>query len=93
MATNSEKIEELIRLVTQLVSRVDKIEGDVDWATDWVEKLRTTVEDVRNWQSTAKQDIGELKKAQEEWGRRAWSLVVPIVTAIAGGVVGYLLKR
>jgi hypothetical protein len=44
-----------------------------------------------------KRDCEELRKSKDEWGRRIWSLVVPLVTLVLGSVFGslgtYLLQK
>lgn len=93
MATNSEKIDELYRLLDQLVGRVNTIERDLEHISERVEKLRTADEDLRLRVHTLEREAGDIKKSREEWGRRAWALVGPLVGAVIGGIVTYLVKR
>ena len=93
MPTNSEKIDELARLVTELAGRVATIEKDAEWSSEWVEKLRAASEEMRIRLATLEREIEELKKSREEWGRRGWAIVMALITAFIGGVIGYLLKR
>ena len=93
MATNTEKIDELNRLVAALVGRVDKIESEVEWTSDLVEKLRAALEEQRVWRASVERDVADLKSHRDEWGRRSWTIVMALLTAFIGGVVGYLLKR
>ncbi len=37
--------------------------------------------------------VEELRKGKEEWGRRAWAVVGPVLGALMGVALGYLLKR
>ncbi len=38
MPTNTDRIDELVRLVTQIVGRLDRIEGEVEWTGDLIQK-------------------------------------------------------
>jgi hypothetical protein len=37
--------------------------------------------------------VGDLRRGKEEWGRRLWAILGPILAALLGGVVGYFLHR
>lgn len=38
-------------------------------------------------------DVADLKKWREESRRLGWSIVIPVLSAILGAVLGYILKR
>lgn len=91
--TNSERVEEIGHVVTELTVRVQSIVEALKRLDALTERLREELHahDVRI--AGAEREITELKKDRDEWGRRLWSLLVPVITAVVGGVVGYLLKR
>ncbi len=78
--TDGEKIDELEKLVAALIERVDNLRKDVD-AADAARRI-TLVE----------HQLAELKKNQEKWGQRIWMIVAPLVAAIIGSLLTYLLK-
>lgn len=93
MATNTEKVDDLIRLVARLDALIESVEKRVSRLEQKLDELAAACGRADSRTSILEREVAELKAHRDEWGRRAWSLVVPIITAIVGGVVGYLLKR
>ncbi len=90
---NTERIEKLGEVVNELIRRVDKVEGDANWASEWVEKLRAADEQLRVNQVRQDQAIEEVRKSHERWGGRAWQLASGLGLLLVGAILGYLLKR
>ena len=40
-----------------------------------------------------KRDVEKLEKVKEEWGRRVWAMVGPVLGAVVGWVLGYFSRR
>lgn len=60
---NTERIEKLGEVVNELIRRIDKAEGDADWAREWVEKLRAADAELRLMLHTSNHEIAELKRS------------------------------
>jgi hypothetical protein len=72
-----------------------RVEG-LDGSLRLLERLAGDLKDLVRMVGESGKDIAvlkdrveELKKGRDEWGRRLWLIVV----AVAGGVIGYFLKR
>jgi chromosome segregation ATPase len=89
----SEKVDELTRTVIELAAALKAMRAELERLAVEVERTKEKHEPIGSRIAVLEREVAELKAHRDEWGRRAWSLVVPIVTAIVGGVVGYLLKR
>jgi hypothetical protein len=37
--------------------------------------------------------VDDLKKTKEEWGRRLWAMLGPILGAMIGVLLGYYLRK
>jgi chromosome segregation ATPase len=91
--TNTDRIDDLTKLLHSLVATVDATRQQVDRLEDLLNRQAAAIEEIKVRLALAERDISELKNVRDEWGRRTWALIVPIITAIVGGVVGYLVKR
>jgi FtsZ-binding cell division protein ZapB len=78
-------IDELFRLVTQLVGRVDRIEVELERVAERVEALRATDAEAQRRLALLEREHSEWKKSTEVWGQRAWSLLILFVTAVVRG--------
>jgi hypothetical protein len=100
MATNTQRIDELSRLVHQLTNQHAPLELEVEWSQAEVvaigktcDELRKADEDSRLRIALRERELDILKKSHDLWGNRGWQLVAGILLAVVGGVVGYFLKR
>lgn len=104
MATQAEKIEELTRTVAMLVERVDAIqaelrrdtqrhEGELQRQMDRHDTLARAVEETRTSAAVLRRDVDELHKARDEWGRRLWALLSPLVGVLVGVLLTYLFRH
>jgi hypothetical protein len=79
--TNTEKIEEMSRLVAALTERLDNVRRD----TEGLAELATQV-------ALLRQRVEDLRSGWNTWSQRWWMLVPPLVGALAGAVLGYYLS-
>jgi hypothetical protein len=80
------QIKGLEDLKGQVVAIADlKTEIAVVRSTD-IGFVRKDVEDLKKWQE-------EVKKRGEEWGRKLWLIVPPILAAALTGFINYLLHK
>jgi septal ring factor EnvC (AmiA/AmiB activator) len=100
MATNTERIDELERLVAQLKTQVQLLEQSQKWAEEQIrdltkarDELRAADDQVRNRATVLEQQVETLRSASDLWSTRVWQLGILLLTALTSGLVGYLLKR
>lgn len=102
--TQGEKIDELSRIVHSLVTRLDAVHAELiresgrheinlTRQTDRHEDLARTVETVRVDAALVRRDVDDLRKTRDEWGRRLWALVGPLLGVAVGAVMTHLLRR
>jgi hypothetical protein len=102
--TQGEKIDELSRIVHNLVARIDAIHAelkretdrhvaDLQRHTDRHEAMVRVVEETRVAAAVVRRDVDDLRKTHDEWGRRLWALLSPLLGVAVGSVVTYLLRR
>jgi hypothetical protein len=102
--THGEKIDELPRVVNNLVARIDAIhaelkreterhELELQRQTERHEAITRVVEEVRVAAAVVRRDVDDLRKSQDEWGRRLWALFSPLLGVAIGAIVTYLLRR
>jgi uncharacterized small protein (DUF1192 family) len=91
--TDGEKVDELVATVTTLIERVGHLREELHRLEAIVLPFRQDLEAAKSQLLIHSREIDESKKSRDEWGRRWWSLFVPVVTAIVGGVIGYFLKH
>lgn len=82
--SEGEKIDELEKLVATLTERLNELKEEVRDLD--LPRLSQRVAVLEN-------QVEELKKSKEEWGRRAWAIVGPIVGAIGGALATYLIRK
>lgn len=97
MATNSDRIDDLTRLAARSEALLESVEGRLSRAE---EKLGQKGDE---WAAAAgradtrlavvERDVADLKARRDEWGRRLWALVGPILGVAIGAVATYLLRR
>lgn len=107
MATNTERIDELTQ-VTGILSTEQKLlaqslqqaveanrtlREEMTKLRDEVQKLRDEVQKLQTANGVLRVEVDDLKKSRDTWGQRVWQIVAGVLLAIAGGVVGYYLKR
>lgn len=56
------------------------------------EAARAT-EEIRRTNALLEREVADFKSRRDEWGRRLWSLFVPLVSAAFGAAVMYYLRR
>lgn len=124
--TNEDKIDELTKIVSELVAQFRALDGQL--AGMVAEKgelskevasfgkllavLDQQIKDLRGWKDSfgsfdqlkvelalVRKEIEDLKKWQEEvkkqkdeWGKRIWALVGPLLGATVGWALGYFSK-
>lgn len=49
--------------------------------------------DLKTEVTIVKRDIEKLEKTKEEWGRRFWAILGPVLGAVAGWALGYFSRR
>jgi hypothetical protein len=92
--THGELIRELSNLVHTLNERVDHLRGDLGRVEANHTKTAEAYAGLSTQLALLEQQVGDLRKASEEGGRRWWSLLPALVGALIGGtltVLGQLL--
>lgn len=77
MATNTEKIDELVKLGATLDERINNVRNEM------VDRERIAVIEER---------LNELKRTVEESGRRQWSAYSLVMAAVVSGIVSILVQ-
>lgn len=93
MPTNSEKIDKLLEVVPVLRTRLDTVEKEAEKAAMHREDVRTQLEAVRHRLTLLERETADIKESRQSWGQRLWGLLAGLILALAGGMVGYFLKR
>jgi hypothetical protein len=91
--TQGEKIDELMRVTTSLAARVDNLEGAERDLKAAHGRFREELAGLTVRLALLEHQMNDLRKGKEEWGRRLWAIVGPILGALVGGVIGYFLHR
>lgn len=82
--SDGEKIDELDKVVASLVTRMDGVTQEI---------RDIEVSKIVQRLAVLEAEVADLKKWRDESRRLGWSIVIPILTAIAGAVFAYILKR
>ncbi len=100
MATNTERIDDLSATTNHLTTKIELIARESELSKTQLATLANSLDELKAANAIAitkfallERELEEQKKTREEWGRRRWALLVPIITAVLGAVLGYLLKR
>jgi len=91
--TNTEKIGELQKNCTDLASRIELLKAEVSRSIARIEHLERQIDPLRIENAILKNDVLELKKSGDAWGRRLWGLIQILIGATVGAGFTYLLKR
>jgi predicted nucleic acid-binding Zn-ribbon protein len=87
------RADDLAPIVESLKVRVDSIEEQLRQLRHQHEALRIQAESGNSRLSVVEREVENLKRSGDEWGRRAWAVLLALVSAIIGGAITYLLKR
>lgn len=107
MPTNSDKIDDAVRLLTTLTERLDGVAKRVEELGATVKETKTALDAIVVRVALAERETAELRKSRDEWGRRGWRVgperlrdgadtrpvATVVVTGVVGAAAGYLLKR
>ena len=107
MATNTQRLDQLEKLVNSLLANEKALEVRLEWLDEADARadaaaaiLREELERGRQRQTETDQRnavleaaVKELKTTSEKWGQRWWQLAAGLVVAIVSGTAVYLLKR
>jgi len=79
-------------------ARVTKLEQLVAALTERVESLRRQIDDqdvpaLAQRLAVVESQVKDLREGRQEWARRAWAIVGPILGAVAGAVLAYVFRR
>ncbi len=80
--TDGEKIDETVTVVAVLQEQVKALE-----------RQGSSLRNLELKVALLEHRLDKLEMGNEEWGRRAWAIVGPVVGAILGGLVGYFLRK
>lgn len=80
MATQGEKIEELSKLAAALNERVDNLREQVIDLRELIAKV-----------AVLEQKVEDLRAGGQEWARRLWMILAPLVSGILGALLLYYL--
>jgi hypothetical protein len=82
------KIETAIALIQQQVGGFEHLKdqpGTTAKLNTEIELTKKDVGDLKKWQE-------EVKKSQEEWGRKAWAIIPPVLAVILTGLITFFLN-
>lgn len=91
--TPTERIIELSNLLATVTAQLDALREEVKGIASEQDKMSDSFSEVRTKLALLAQQSADLKTAKEEWARRWWAILGPIVGALVGGLLMYLLKR
>lgn len=89
MPTNTEKIDELTKLVAVLDERMNVTRKELQSVVDERKLNDGKFLEHEKKVILIEERVAELKKASEEWSKRRWSLIPIIISAILGA--GFML--
>jgi hypothetical protein len=90
VATPTEKINELSRVMATHVERLDNVRKDVDAINGGFQKTNDSLHEALTKLAVIEERLGELKKGLEESSKRRWAIVPSLVGGVIGGVLGFL---
>ena len=91
--TQGEKIDDLMRLTAALEERVNSLKGAIDRLEGEQNRAKAELAAHATRIALLEHHTADFRKGKEEWGRRLWTILGPILGALVGGVIGYFLKR
>lgn len=89
MATNSERIDELTRLIASHEQRIEQLERQLDRMAEAQDRDRQAGEATSKTVAVLADRSDVRAKSLEAWLNRLWTLLM----VLAAGVVGYYLRR
>jgi hypothetical protein len=69
-----------------------RLEGLVGELLRWKSEMAVVAE-LKTEVAILRREVDKLEKVKEEWGRRLWAMLGPILGATVGWVLGYLSRR
>ncbi len=96
--TDGEKIDDLISQMQTVNERVDNLARDIVKHDANDEKLQDLMSALTVQVALIKQNVEEMKKSQDESGKKRWSLLPPVLGALissllAAAIAYFIAKR
>jgi hypothetical protein len=91
--TQAEKLDDLTRLTAILEARLESLKDTINEMKGEQAGFRAELATLTTRIALLEHQTADLRKGKEEWGRRLWMVLGPILGAIVGGVIGYFLRR
>jgi chromosome segregation ATPase len=91
--TTADKFDEVKEGIHELDKKVDLSSQLLHQTSDRVGALEELVHELRVAQAVLRTELDDVQKSRDTWGQRWWQIAAGLAIAVAGGVVGYLLKR
>ncbi len=91
--TNTEKIDELYRLVYSLLERVDDIEEDIAVIPALVTRVAILEHQLSDLKNSMEQQFADLKKSLETLTTRLWQIGISLGVAVVGALLTALLRK
>jgi phage shock protein A len=89
----TDKVDELSKLAAMLTERVDTLRKQADGTAAELSRAGSEAAAMKTQVALVQQEVQELKKGREEWGRRLWMILAPLVAAVIGSLLGYYLRK
>lgn len=91
--TLSEKVDDLRETLTSLSRQADQFDAELTRLVERVVLLERHVDQLRLESVGVRQELNEVRKSGDEWGRRLWGVAQVLIGAAVGGLITYLVKR
>ncbi|SRR6266496_3132279 len=87
----TERVTALERMADVLTTRLDGLDKGADKLSnahaEMAKELASLKRDFDREVALLKREVDELKKGKEEWGRKLWMIVPPVLAALISSVV------